>query len=397
MASKLWNKETNPQTGERFEIFKKYLTVAHNGHADVDDVMQGAYGDAWAKRLHLCYSFDDPMDPALLHYYESIGLRKQMFETDDYWTRWALFTPLSMLLPENKNRKYPLVFVFHGGGNSLESEEFSCGFQQIAAKEGFIICNPQNTNPDNVLRLLDVIRGLVPIDEERVYATGYSQGGMQTTAVTKLHPELFAAAAPSGNAVWDNRIEKEDEQRLTDTFLPFMQVVGGCEQSYIVPYNEAHPRKDWGVSLPGDPIAMAFRPETGDPTQNPEEFKKLMAQFNAKYTPEERLAQVNRRLATLGCAPRDVERCLKLGALDGEVAWQMGFYGDKEEIVRPYGRKHYVSDIYNKDGLLAFRYVVVAGAPHWPPVSMGEMVWDFFKRYRRDKMTGKVVEDAYRY
>ena len=397
MASKLWNKETNPKTGERFEIYKGYLEVAHNGHADVDSLMEGPYGDAWAERLNRCYSYDDPMDPELLHYYESIGLRKQMFETDNYWTRWALFTPLSMFLPENKDRKYPLIFVFHGGGNSLESEEFSCGFQQIAAREGFIVCNPQNTNPENVLRLLDLIKGMVPIDEERIYATGYSQGGMQTTAVTKLHPELFAAAAPSGNTVWDVRISEEDEKRFAGNFLPFMQMVGACEPGNIVPYNEAHPRKNWGVNRPGDPIAMAFRPETGDPTQNPEEMRKLMASFTKQYTPEERVGLVNRRLATLGCEARDVERCMKLGVLDGEVAWQLGFYGDKEEIRNCYGRKHYISDIYNTEGQLAFRYVVVAGAPHWPPVAMGEMVWEFFKRYRRDKATGKVVEDPYQY
>lgn len=397
MANKYWSEETNPKTGKQFAFFRRYLSVAHNGCCDLDALLSSEYGEKLAERLDFAYRYDDPMDPALLHEYESMGLRKQMFELEDYWTRWALFTPLAMLLPENKDRKYPLVFSFHGGGNSLESEEFSIGLQQIAAKEGFMICNPQNTNADNVYRLYQIIKENYPVDTERVYATGFSQGGMKTTELSVAHGEILAAAAPSGNDIWDafSQMTQEKAARLKEGGLPFCQVVGDCEVRSHVPYNIPPITRNWGVNYPGDPIADAHRPAQGDPTQKgglPPRFLSM-----PKPSPEERLQSVNTRLWTLGCKPLDVEACLKIGAADGECAWHTGFHGDREKVEWRYGLKHYVTDIDGENGLPMFRHVSVANHPHWPPVTMGQIVWDFFKQFKRDAQSGKIVLDPYQY
>jgi hypothetical protein len=73
----------------------------------------------------------------------------------------------------------------------------------------------------------------------------------------------------------------------------------------------------------------------------------------------------------------------------------IGIYGDKETIVSYFGVKHYIVDIRNKDGFHAFRYVSAENCPHWPYLMMGELAWDFFKQFRRDKVTKKIVADPY--
>ena len=395
-----WSKETNPATGEMFEFFHRYLTCAHNGNVDVDALLHSEYGDAWAKRLEPFFLYgSDPMGKKTLRYYEGLGLKKEMFETDDYFTRWALFTPLAMYLPENRDRKYPLVFVHHGGGNSLESEEFSTGFQLIAAKEGFMVANLQNTNPDNVIRVLDIIKEKYPLDESRVYVTGYSQGGMQTTRVTALYGERFAAAAPGGNALAVKMADPEEAKKIEDGLksvrLPFLQMIGESEMSNIVPYNKVLARKAWSLSYPGDPVAQLHEDWSGDPTRL---GPRPDFSVDPALTPEKRLEEnVNARLRLLNCEPRDIEKCMAIGENSPEAERVTGFYGDTEEIHVYDGKKYYDLGIKSRDGVDMFHLVVLENAPHWPPLAMAQIEWDFFKQFRRNPETKALETIPYEY
>ena len=109
------------------------------------------------------------------------------------------------------------------------------------------------------------------------------------------------------------------------------------------------------------------------------------------------LNRLNRRLDLLRCEPRDVEKCLSyLDNADSELHRVLGFYADVEEVKVLYGLKHYIADIYNRDGLDAFRYVVIENYPHFVPPAGGELIWAFFRQFRRDAATGRIVQDEYR-
>lgn len=113
--------------------------------------------------------------------------------------------------------KVPLVFYFHGiGCVPLYGAEQS-GWHDIADREGFIVVYPKpavnkmwNVWDDPVLpsdhafilALLDYLKQTYPIDETRVYVTGFSMGGMMTHALACAWPELFAAAAPCNGFNW---------------------------------------------------------------------------------------------------------------------------------------------------------------------------------------------------
>lgn len=402
-----WSEETNPETGKKFEAFLRYLRTAHNGNADIDALIDSPYGEELAKNLQTRFTYEgNSMGEAALEYYRSIGLKKEMFENEDYYTRWVLLTPLEMYTKKGKNKKYPLVFYNHGGSNAIETDEFSMGLQQIAGKEKFMVAYLQNTNWQNTDRVFGIIAEKYPLDKERVYMFGYSQGGYQTTSTYFRIPEKFAAVAPCGNDIYrtyDNfnvPYTEEETARLKEVFIPFMQVVGACEASSFAPVNDWKPRKDWGIEVSGETFVDSRRDDSRDPTRihgGRRRFSDMPVPPDGEDKHEWMIKRLNMRMDTLGCEPRDAEKCISyLNTPEDELHHVVGFYGDKEEIAEYFGYKHYIVDIWNKDKINAFRYVVVENSPHWPPVMMARLVWDFFKQFRRDSLTGKIVADEYK-
>lgn len=107
--------------------------------------------------------------------------------------------------------KVPLVFYFHGVNCVPLYGAEQSGFHDIADQENFIVVYPAPamykawniyndpslpSDFDFVMALIDHMKQVHPIDETRIYATGFSMGGMMTHAITAAYPEVFAAAAP---------------------------------------------------------------------------------------------------------------------------------------------------------------------------------------------------------
>lgn len=400
--SEFWSRETNPETGAKFEEFLDYLKTAHNGNMDVDHFVDSDYGEAFAKVAHLRFRLEeDSQGEEAMAWYHAHGLEMKMYEDEDYYTRWMMLFPKDPV----PGFKYPLVIANHGGSNSIETDEFSFGLPQIAGEEKFAVLYAQNTNVDRVEHLLQAAMELYPIDPERVYLTGYSQGGYQVTSTIFRMPKRFAAIGPCGNDIfreWDNfnvPYTEEEYKALKEAMVPVIQVVGACEASNFVPINDWAPRKNWGRNVSGVLYHDPRRNDDVDPTRikgGKRPFSDMPVPPDGQDKHEWMMWRLNRRMDTLNCEPRDAKMCIEyLDTPEDELHHVLGFYGDREKIETWYGYKHYVLDIDNKDGMHAFRYVAVENSAHWPAVMMGQYVWNFFKQYRRDSETGKVVVDPY--
>jgi polyhydroxybutyrate depolymerase len=96
--------------------------------------------------------------------------------------------------PPSVSGALPLVFAFHGGGDTAADMEPLTHFDELADKEGFLVVYPQGvdnrwadardgatpTNDDDVgfvRALLDDLKRRIAYDPTRVYATGVSIGG----------------------------------------------------------------------------------------------------------------------------------------------------------------------------------------------------------------------------
>jgi predicted peptidase len=125
---------------------------------------------------------------------------------------FRLFSPQSR--PANQRDGFPLVVFLHGGG-----ERGANNLTQITANQGaaaFATPARQASDPsyvlaaqvpvgsswttpavqDALLELIDTLGAGNPIDEDRLYLTGMSMGGIGTFDILPKYPDKFAAALP---------------------------------------------------------------------------------------------------------------------------------------------------------------------------------------------------------
>jgi len=100
----------------------------------------------------------------------------------------------------------PVVYFVHGYGGSGSGFANDTKGNKLADREKFIAIYPsaiggswsmQDTSDYPFLEaLLDTVDKRYKVDRERVYCTGFSQGGFISNGVGYKHPEIFAAVAP---------------------------------------------------------------------------------------------------------------------------------------------------------------------------------------------------------
>jgi polyhydroxybutyrate depolymerase len=170
----------------------------------------------------------------------------------------------------NPDKKPPLVLAFHGAGgegkNALDHE----GWAAKADKEGFVVVAPTGlpsrprlspsflTNPQVwnsgqlnalsprtriddvafVVELLDELKERVPYDENRVFATGHSNGGRMTFRLAAEMSERLAAVATVAGmmAVEDPKPKKP---------LPTLYILGTKDP--LVPLEGGEVKLPWGT------------------------------------------------------------------------------------------------------------------------------------------------------
>ena len=113
--------------------------------------------------------------------------------------------------------KLPLVMAFHGGGDSAFHIGWVSGWWRVAMRNDFLLIAVDNHLNCSATEIMDVIKQLkdkYPIDEKKIYATGFSMGGCKTWDLFQEYPAAFAAMAPMsatfevGKNQWDQYTEK---------------------------------------------------------------------------------------------------------------------------------------------------------------------------------------------
>lgn len=134
-------------------------------------------------------------------------------------------------LPPNysKEKSLPLVLAFHGGGGNANNMVNMSGFSQKADQENFIVVYPNGSgrlenlfltfnaigccdyameqNVDDVKfisQLIDKVSAEYAVDKKRVYATGFSNGGLISNRLAAEIPEKIAAIAPVSGTVFES-------------------------------------------------------------------------------------------------------------------------------------------------------------------------------------------------
>jgi len=104
----------------------------------------------------------------------------------------------------------PLVVSMHGALGNADALDRVSGWPEIAEREAVALLTPgKNTKPGGIWnldpdgqdvaylrQLLDEVEDDVCVDLDRVYLTGFSQGGMLSLILACGEPDRFAAIAP---------------------------------------------------------------------------------------------------------------------------------------------------------------------------------------------------------
>lgn len=139
----------------------------------------------------------------------------------------------------------PLVFAFHGAGEQPEILQLSSGLDEVAANSRFVLVYPQgmgntwnggtccgyaveNNIDDNafVREMLSDLGTIVSIDAKRIYATGFSNGGILSYRLACEMSDVFAAIAPVAGTLTHSPCEPEQPvsvlhvQGMADRVVP---------------------------------------------------------------------------------------------------------------------------------------------------------------------------------
>ena len=112
--------------------------------------------------------------------------------------------------------KVPLVLSFHGRGDNMQNFQHTnvheawpdaivVYFQGLQTRRGLTGWQVERGGADRDLKLVDValasLRETYDVDEDRIYATGFSNGGMFTYLLWTERPGVFAAYAPVAGSI----------------------------------------------------------------------------------------------------------------------------------------------------------------------------------------------------
>ena len=131
----------------------------------------------------------------------------------------------------------PLLVGFHGGGDSSMFLTFVSGWYEIAHRYGFLYValeNHQFAPATEVAELIGELKKRYPIDEKRIYATGFSMGSGKTWEMYQEYPELFAGFAPASALfpVRDNSLAQSHSGRRNTT-VPVPMFYSGGMHSHV--------------------------------------------------------------------------------------------------------------------------------------------------------------------
>jgi predicted esterase len=167
-----------------------------------------------------------------------------------------------LYIPDNVSTPAPLLLLLHGSGRDGMSQIVP--WEPMAKKGKIILLAPNSANstqwtlekdgPRFLHSLVEQVRSMCPIDEQRIYVFGHSAGAEMALYMAVLEPEYFAAAAIHAGVL------REDAWRYMEPArrkIPIAIWVG-TDDAYF-PLSEVHRTRD-ALKSHGFPVQLVEMP-----------------------------------------------------------------------------------------------------------------------------------------
>ena len=294
---------------------------------------------------------------------ESLGIKRLVVEQDrgqDGTWLWYEYWP-EELLQGAPGKSVPVMVLLHGNANDPRTQAETSGFLQLAGEERFFVVemewqgtpNYQAMGHDGIEEVLYQLFEKYPqLDPSRVYAEGLSAGSMTATSLGIKKSHVFAAVAGhSGGLI--STIKLRSITRFQALWDEALQKSGTVEMPYCSVY---------GTS---DATVPSMTPEAW-------EGNGYLNAWNA--------------FEIMG----GMEVVKKMDFSVDPVFGQK--LRDRETIVtcKGDGIVMETGQIYKGD-VPMIKIVAVMDYGHWNFMPAARLMWDFFKHYRRDPETKKLI------
>lgn len=286
---------------------------------------------------------------------------------------WNSYVPVSAFDPQNAGRKYPTVFVLHGANNGMFLME-GWGFIEEAAKREWIVIVPALEVDDFILDVLEQAKTRYPVDESRIYATGFSYGGWCSNRLGNLYPQIFAAVAPCGAAMDSGYTAGDPHDRepippfdgvpralALNTYMPIINCYGDCDGNRF-PFYDFHGRA-FGLSNMVTPEDL---------------IHGINSWARVNHAPEIQLEDVLALKTRTDATPAEKETGIPLAPGCGNT-----YYAD--------GIRYHTCDLKSEDGITRIRILAEMNIPHWPTPEMARQIFRFFAHFSRDPITAESI------
>ena len=259
---------------------------------------------------------------------------------------YVLFYGDDLDLHDDKDR-FPLLLCFHGGGDTAIATAIIGQWPEIAKENRFMLCAVEMHLKVTANETMQIVKHLCEnyaIDPSRIYATGFSMGGIKSWDFYQEYPEVMAAIAPMCATVdvGENTQFAKSAKVNEDTLLPVFYVGGE-----------------------GSPLA-----------ELPLQDKKCVNRIAYTF----KINQVR--------TPYDV-------SFEDKEKWEDPIYGvkgDEQKVLHDEDFPESVTtvrDFYSEDGKIYTRLVSVSEQKHEIRPFTCRLAWDFLKQYRRNE-EGKI-------
>ena len=371
------------------------LYTTFNPHVDLEALKRGGYIQALAEMMEPILNHFDDHAPEVVAYWAKRGMVKEFHgeQTPMSWTeyaakpgylweepadgapqnrfkRWNSFVPVSAFDPANKDRKYPVVIMLHGGFNPISIVD-GWGIPQEAAKREWIVIAPSLEVDDILDEILEEAKQLYPIDESRIYAAGFSYGGFMSNFLGNKRPDVYAAVAPCGAPISNGFVDKPigtEPQTPFDgnpralamgTYMPIINVAGNLD-GFRFPVYDIHPHEG--------PVQVTAQ----------QVIDGINSWARVNHAKELTLDEVMALKGRTDLSEEEKHIGLPLAE-------------DCRRTVVADGVTNYIGDLKSEDGVARIRIMVEMNMPHWPTPEMSRQIFDFFSHFSRNRETGESI------
>lgn len=158
--------------------------------------------DFWGPFIRWCGVLKREEDPAALGMTEETFIEEVTTSPDNRGEyAGTVRHPVGLLAyaPADAREPLPLLLAFHGGGDSAFHIAWVSGWWRVAMRNRFLLVCVEdhlNVTASEVQELIERLKERYPVDDRRIYASGFSMGGCKCWDLFQEYPDAFAALSP---------------------------------------------------------------------------------------------------------------------------------------------------------------------------------------------------------